>query len=66
MKVYRSLHHENKELIYEGTEKECRAAIVRDYTDRGEKSYYWNCYSPKEGCTVVDYGSWSIFYYLEN
>ncbi len=64
MRAYRTLRHENKELIFEGSEKGCRAAIVKDYTNRGEKSYYWNCYSPEAGTTVVDYGSWSIFYYL--
>lgn len=65
MKAYRTLHHENPILICEGTEKECRAAIVKDYTDRGEKSYYWNCYFDNDK-KVIDYGSWSIFYYISN
>lgn len=66
MKVYRTIYHENPILIFEGTETECNKAIAKDYTDRGEKSYYWNCYSPEEGTTVVDYGSYSIFYHLKD
>lgn len=66
MKAYRTIYHENPILIFEGSEKDCRAAIVKDYTNRGEKSYYWNCYSPEEGVEVIDYGSYSIFYHLVN
>lgn len=65
MKVYRTKYHKNPILIFESKDrKECNNAIQKDYTSRGEKSYYWNMYSPEEGLTVIDYGSYSIFYHI--
>ena len=63
MKLYRKMGQE-KEFLFEGTEKECNKFIVDDYTSRGEKSYYWRSWIDEDGAKVIDYGSWTIFYFL--
>lgn len=45
-------------------EKEAMRVIDKNLAQYNVKSYYKNVWQEDDGTLVVDYGSWSQFYYL--
>lgn len=61
IRVFREIHGVET-FLCSGEEKECFKKIVADYTERNEKSYYWQWNIINDRELRLDYGSWSIFY----
>ena len=65
MKVYFGSNN-NMELLKEvETESEAFDFVIDNLKERGIKSYYTRWWKEPDGATVIDYGSWSRFYFVK-
>ena len=46
------------------TEKDARAAMVKDLSDEGIKPYYYRSWKKNDTTECIDYGSYTTFYYI--
>lgn len=56
----------NADVLFEGTEKECRAKLMEHLREKDIKGFYQRYWMDNDGIIVIDYGSWSTFFFLKN
>ena len=66
MKFILEFGNENRTIILGAfsTEKDARAAMVKDLSDQGITPYYYRSWQKNDTTECIDYGSYTTFYYI--